>query len=213
MLREWAEGGYSPKNKPYPQGEILISGANVTEGYLNNPEKTAEDFIDINGRRWFCTGDIGQFLPDGCLKIIDRKKDLLKLKHGEYISLNKVEATLLTSPLIDNICVYGNPDTMYLVALVVPNRKNLEKLSKKMNIDPTDFEVLRNNKEICKAFLSELQEHAKQNKLDKIEIPEKLYLCKEMWTVDMGLLTDALKLKRKPIEKFYEDILKKLYAN
>lgn len=70
MLREWTEGGYSPKNKPYPQGEILISGANITEGYLNNPQKTAEDFIDIDGRRWFCTGDIGQILPDGCVKII-----------------------------------------------------------------------------------------------------------------------------------------------
>lgn len=72
MLREWAESGYSPFNTPYPQGEILISGANVSEGYLNNPEKTAEDFININGRRWFCTGDIGQMLPDGTLKIIGK---------------------------------------------------------------------------------------------------------------------------------------------
>jgi len=93
MLREWKEGGYSPWNKPYPQGEILISGGNVADGYLNNQKKTDEDFIIIDKRRWFCTGDIGQFLPNGNLKIIDRKKDLLKLSHGEYISLNKVEAS------------------------------------------------------------------------------------------------------------------------
>lgn len=63
---------------------------------------------------------------------LDRKKDLLKLKHGEYVSLNKVEATLLTCPLVDNICVYGTGDTMFVVALVVPNKKNLEKIGEKV---------------------------------------------------------------------------------
>lgn len=54
--------------------------------------------------------------------------------------------------------------------------------------------------------------HFIEDKLDKMEIPEKLYLCKEVWTVDMGLLTDALKLKRKPIEKFYNEVLKNIYT-
>ena len=70
-LVEWKEGGYSPFNKPYPQGEIWCGGNMVTHGYYEMPEKTAEDFhTDENGIRWFKTGDIGQFDEDGSLRII-----------------------------------------------------------------------------------------------------------------------------------------------
>lgn len=62
-------GGYSPKNK-FPQGEILIHGANVALGYYKNEEKTNEDFIRLNGKRWFASGDIGEFRADGSICII-----------------------------------------------------------------------------------------------------------------------------------------------
>lgn len=99
-----------------PRGEIVVGGTSVTLGYFKNPEKTDEvykvtfltifplDFKfcsrsqlsalqqdDEKGMRWFYTGDIGAFHPDGCLEIIDRKKDIVKLQHGEYISLGKVK--------------------------------------------------------------------------------------------------------------------------
>ena len=71
-LVEWKEGGYSPKNDP-PTGEVYFGGPGVTQGYFKMPEKTAEDFItDEKGRRWFKTGDIGQFDPDGALRIIGK---------------------------------------------------------------------------------------------------------------------------------------------
>lgn len=57
-------------DKPFPRGEIIFGGANVVVGYYKNPEKTAEDFFEKDGMRWFCTGDIGEFQADGCLKII-----------------------------------------------------------------------------------------------------------------------------------------------
>lgn len=64
-------GGYTNKDKPNPKGEIIIGGPNVSMGYFKNEEKTTEEFsIDENGQRWFCTGDIGEFHPDGCLQII-----------------------------------------------------------------------------------------------------------------------------------------------
>lgn len=63
-------GGYTSRDKPNPRGEVLIGGANVTMGYYKNPEKTAEDYTQIDGLRYFCTGDIGQFCSDGTLKII-----------------------------------------------------------------------------------------------------------------------------------------------
>ena len=72
-------GSYTVRDKPYPRGEVVIGGPNVTKGYFKNPAKTAEDFeVDRNGQRWFHTGDIGEFHPDGCLKII-----------GEELSYNE----------------------------------------------------------------------------------------------------------------------------
>lgn len=69
-LRNWEEGGYRVTNKPHPQGEIIIGGDSVSCGYYKLEEKTAEDFFDEDGRRWFKTGDIGEFHEDGVLKII-----------------------------------------------------------------------------------------------------------------------------------------------
>ena len=99
-----------------PRGEVVIGGHSITKGYFNNEAKTNEVYkviistsavteciymfhymivpyvtqVDERGIRWFYTGDIGQFHPDGCVEIIDRKKDIVKLQHGEYVSLGKV---------------------------------------------------------------------------------------------------------------------------
>ena len=70
-------GGYTNQDKPYPRGEILIGGGNVAKGYYRNPQKTDEDFKLIDGIRYFCTGDIGEFQHDGCLKIIGKHSILL----------------------------------------------------------------------------------------------------------------------------------------
>ena len=86
-------------------------------------EKTKEDFYEEDGRRWFQTGDIGQLMPDGVFKLIDRKKDLIKLQHGEFLSLGKVEAVLKTCPLVENICIYAKSTKSYCIGLVVPDRK------------------------------------------------------------------------------------------
>lgn len=89
-LVDWAEGGYRVNDKPLPRGEIVIGGKNITAGYYKNDTLTKECYKDEEGLTWFYTGDIGEALPDGSFKIIDRKKDLVKLQYGEYISLGKV---------------------------------------------------------------------------------------------------------------------------
>lgn len=91
-LIEWEEGNYRPTDKPNPRGEIVIGSKSVsTSGYFKNPDLTREVFTeDSDGLRWVCMGDIGEFYPDGTIKIIDRKKDLVKLQMGEYVSLGKV---------------------------------------------------------------------------------------------------------------------------
>ena len=87
------------------------------------PEKTAEDYTEIDGMRYFRTGDIGQWESDGALKIIDRKKDLCKMRHGEYIALGKIEAVLKTTASVNNIVIYGAGDLLFPLAIIVPVEK------------------------------------------------------------------------------------------
>lgn len=95
-LIDWKEGGYTINDKPNPRGEILLSGDSIAQGYFDLEEETKSVFkVDNNGIRWFYSGDIGEMLPTGALKIIDRKKDLAKLPNGEYISLGKVRIYFL----------------------------------------------------------------------------------------------------------------------
>uniref|UniRef100_A0A915BKV0 long-chain-fatty-acid--CoA ligase n=1 Tax=Parascaris univalens TaxID=6257 RepID=A0A915BKV0_PARUN len=212
LLREWAEGGYTPLNDP-PQGEILVSGPNVSPGYWKQPEKTAEDFITINGVRYFATGDIGEMREDGSLLIIDRKKDLVKLQHGEYVSLAKIETALLNCPLVDNLCVYGSSLQAYVVALVVPNRKHLMKIADELGEETSDWKKLCSNEKVIAVFKRQLDEHAMKNKLLKMEIPGRIHLCEEVWTPENGLLTEAMKLKRRPLQEKYDDVIQDLYQS
>jgi long-chain acyl-CoA synthetase len=69
-LVDWEEGNYRVTDKPFPRGEIIIGGGNISPGYYKNPEKTKEEFYDEDGRRWFRTGDIGECQADGVIKII-----------------------------------------------------------------------------------------------------------------------------------------------
>jgi long-chain acyl-CoA synthetase len=120
-LVNWDEGGYHQTDKPNPRGEIYLGGDNVSLGYYKMPEKTAEDFYIIDGVRYFATGDIAEIMPNGNLKIIDRKKDLVKLQGGEYISLSKIEVTLKLLSFVDNCCVCANPLKSNCVVLISPN--------------------------------------------------------------------------------------------
>merc|ERR1719420_2897531 len=139
-LVNWEEGNYKVTDKPCPRGEIYIGGDNVAAGYYENPDKTKEEFfIDDEGRRWFKTGDIGKFEDDGTLRIIDRKKDLVKLQFGEYVSLGKVESVLKTCPLVENICIYGDSTRSYVVAIVCPDRLNFERLAGRVGKNGLEF--------------------------------------------------------------------------
>ncbi|KAK6473579.1 long-chain-fatty-acid--CoA ligase 4-like isoform X1 [Huso huso] len=210
-LRDWLEGGYTNKDKPNPRGEIVIGGPNVTMGYFNS-EKVSEDFfVDENGQRWFCTGDIGEINPDGCLQIIDRKKDLVKLQAGEYVSLGKVESALKNCSLIDNICAYANSDQNYVISFVVPNQKKLTCLAVKKNIEGS-WEELCNNPIMEGEVLKEIKEVATSIKLQRFEIPVKVRLSPEPWTPETGLVTDAFKLKRKELKNHYLSDIDRMYG-
>ncbi|CAO2812902.1 unnamed protein product [Amaranthus hypochondriacus] len=212
-LVSWEEGGYTTLDKPMPRGEIVIGGQSVTVGYFRNEDKTKEVYkVDERGMRWFYTGDVGQFHADGCLEIIDRKKDIVKLQHGEYISLGKVEAALMSSNYVDNIMLYADPFHSYCVALVVPSHSELQKWAQESGIQYTSFSELCDKPEAIKEVQASLSKVGKDAKLDKFEIPAKIKLIPDPWTPESGLVTAALKLKREQLKAKFKDELNKLYT-
>ncbi|KAJ7990598.1 hypothetical protein DPEC_G00302060 [Dallia pectoralis] len=210
-LKDWVEGVYRSTDTPNPRGEILIGGPNVTMGYYKNKANNQDFFVDDNGQRWFCTGDIGEMHPDGCLKIIDRKKDLVKLQAGEYVSLGKVESMLKNCPLIDNICAYANSDETYVIGFVVPNQKTLLLLAEQYCIRGS-MEELCNNRAMEDVVLQVITDAALSAQLERFEIPRKIRLSPEPWTPETGLVTDAFKLKRQQLKSKYQDDIERMYG-
>ena len=164
-------------------GEILIKGENVMLGYWNNQKET--ETVLKNG--WLYTGDIGHF-EDGYLKITDRKKDILITPGGDNISPTKIENDLLKINFVEQALVYGD-NKPYLVALLVLSKEN-------QNLE---YELI-------------FKEIAKINKnLSKIEKIKKFLIVKEQFTIENGLMTPTLKLKRYKIIKKYQNQFEKLY--
>ncbi|CAM6099417.1 unnamed protein product [Calypogeia fissa] len=212
-LVDWDEGGYRTSDSPFPRGEIVIGGPCVTLGYFKNHHKTHESYkTDERGIRWFFTGDIGQFHPDGVLEIVDRRKDIVKLQHGEYVSLGKVEAVLAGSQYVDNVMVYADPSKAFAVALIVPKQQALEEWARHANISFDSFLELIDKKEAISEVQSDISKVGKQGRLEKWEVPSKIKLLSEPWSPESGLVTSALKIKREAIKKAFSEDLKKLYA-
>lgn len=211
-LVDWDEANYHVTDKPNPRGEILVGGPCVTKGYYKNEALTNECYREEGGIRWFYTGDIGEMFPDGTVKIIDRKKDLVKLQYGEYISLGKVETELKTCPLIDNLCVYGCSFHTYLIALVAPNQKQLQLLATQLGKEGLSFDQLCEDTEVVKAASDAIVSHARKANLQKVEIPLKVKLCSEDWQPDTGLVTAAYKIRRKNIQQFYQQYIDEMYT-
>lgn len=213
-LVDWAEGNYRISDSPNPRGELVLGGDPVTKGYYKNINKTKEDFFVENGKQFFKSGDIGELRPDGSFRLIDRKKDLVKLQLGEYVSLGKVEAQMKTNPLVDNICVYADSFRSYTIAFIVPIKEALLSLAKTVyheNTDAYTYEDICNDPGLVSEVLKILVVHGKNNGLEKFEIPTKIQLCPEVWMPDSGLVTAAFKLKRRAIQDQFQTAIDQMY--
>jgi len=172
------------KVKIAEDGEILVKGENVMLGYWNKKEETANVIKD----GWLYTGDIGEIdSNDGYLKITDRKKDIIVSAGGDNISPAKIENMITNEIEIDQCMIYGDKKN-YLVALIVPNKEFLKE-KEKIN------KVLENiNK-----------------KLTLVEKIKKIQLIDENFSIENGLLTPTMKVKRKKVTEKYKNELEKLY--
>jgi len=162
-------------------GEILVKGENIMLGYWNMKKETSD--VITNG--WLHTGDIGEITEDGNLKITDRKKEIIVSLGGDNISPSKIENLLCLNEKIKQSFVYGDKKT-YLVALIVA-------------------ESTKNREEI------EISLENLNKTLSLVEKVKKFKLIEEEFTIDNGMLTPTLKLKRKKILDKYKDDLEKLY--
>lgn len=143
--------------------------------------------------------------------ILDRKKDLVKLQAGEYVSLGKVEAALKNCPLIDNICAFAKSDQSYVISFVVPNQKKLTLLAQQKGVEGSWVDIC-NNPAMEAEILKEIREAANAMKLERFEIPIKVRLSPEPWTPETGLVTDAFKLKRKELKNHYLKDIERMYG-
>ena len=165
-------------------GEILVKGENVMLGYWNKKEET--DKVIVNG--WLHTGDIGEIDPeDGYLKITDRKKDIIVSAGGDNISPAKIENMITNEPEIDQCMVYGDKKN-YLVALVVPSKDFLQEKEKINNV------IEKINK-----------------KLTLLEKIKRIQLIDENFSIENGLMTPTMKVKRKKVTEKYKNQLEELY--
>ncbi|CAH1183333.1 unnamed protein product [Phaedon cochleariae] len=212
-LVNWEEGRYFVTDKPYPRGEILIGGHCVGKGYYKMTKNMNDDFFEENGQRWFRTGDIGEIRERGVLKIIDRKKDLVKLQAGEYVSLGKVESELGTHSLVENVCVYGKSTKNSCVALIAPNKAKLAAFAEARGVVGRTFDRICADSGVVKAVLQSVTEHGLRGKLEKFEVPAAITLVPDVWSPEMGLVSATLKVKRKAIEDYYKKEIYSMYSN
>ncbi|MEA2076988.1 MAG: long-chain fatty acid--CoA ligase [Candidatus Marinimicrobia bacterium] len=190
-------------------GEILLRGPNLMQGYYKSPADTAET-IDKDG--WFHTGDVGFIDEDGYLKITDRKKNLIVTSGGKNIAPAGVEAEICSSKYIEQAVVIGDR-RKYLVAIVVPSLDIVAKWGEKQ-IPPIEFETYENmakSKDVEKLLREELDAH--QEDLARYEQIKYFFIAPQPFTIETGELTASMKIKRNEIINRYDLEIEELYNN
>ncbi len=183
-------------------GEILIRGANVMRGYLNNPDETAK-VIDDEG--FYHTGDIGYTDEDGHFFITDRKKDLFKLSNGKYVAPQQVEALLKQSPLVAQAVAVGS-GRKQVGALIVPDWETLKQTLKEEGIDANGSrEELCENPHVVKRVQRDAGEFTRE--MNDYERVKRIYLLPREFSIDKGEMTPTLKIKRGVIDEKYEEAI------
>jgi len=186
-------------------GEILIKGPQVMQGYYKDPEQTAEVLKD----GYFHTGDIGVIDGDGFLKITDRKKSMFKTSGGKYVAPQLLENAMKQSGFIEQILVVGDGEKMP-AALIQPNWDWIadwsERKDKNISTDPK--EAIQDPKLIARIQKEVDKYNERFGKWEKIKT---FQLTPDIWSIEGGHLTPTMKAKRKVIKEIYKDLYEKLY--
>jgi long-chain acyl-CoA synthetase len=188
-------------------GEVLLRGPGIMQGYHNLPEKTAE-VLESDG--WFHTGDIGELSPDGYLRITDRKKDLIKTSGGKYIAPAEVEGQFkAVCPYVSNILVHG-ADRNFCTALIALDEPAIMAWAKENGLEGTSYTDVVAAPETV-ALVAEYVKELNAG-LQRWQTIKKFRLLPRDLDIEHGEVTPSLKLKRPVVERTYKHLLDEMYA-
>ena len=217
-LIDQKELGYTVKNKDKegnlrPSGELCVRGPTLFKGYFKDEEKTKES-IDKDG--WLHSGDIAMIIPEhgNAMKIIDRVKNIFKMQQGEYISPEKIENIYLNCKYIEQIFVHGNSLKSYLICIAYPKKDDIINYFKNKGIKEINENNYKNyleNEDLKKEIINVMDKFGRDNNLMGFELPKKIYLVKEPFTIDNQIMTPTMKLRRHFARKYFEEQINKLY--
>jgi long-chain acyl-CoA synthetase len=188
-------------------GEIIVYGPNVMKGYHNKPEETARVLMPDGG---FRTGDRGRFDADGFLWITGRIKEQFKLQNGKYVFPAVIEEEIKLLPLVANAMIYGDGKP-FNVCLVLPDFQVAARWAAQKGVSPAPDDLLA-NRDFIATLEQEIRNHLQKN-VGGYEIPRKFLVLKEDFTVENGMLTQTLKLKRRVALDRYTAEIEELYAS
>lgn len=187
-------------------GEILCKGNNVMVGYYKNPEATAKE---LGADGWFHTGDIGIWVEDKFLKITDRKKEMFKTSGGKYVAPQVIENKMRESPYIEQMMVAG-PGRKFVSALIVPNFGQIRtKLKGDGRTLPSENRDLIKDERVTQLIQNQIDRY--NNEFGHVEQVKKFTLLPEEWTVDNGIMTPKLSIKRKVVEEKFKKEIEAMY--
>jgi len=186
-------------------GEILVKGPAVMQGYFRNQQATAEVLRD----GWFSTGDIGEIDGEGYLRITDRKKDLIVTAGGKNIAPQPIESAIAHDPLVARACVLGDR-RKYLVALIVPDFDNLHDWAKQQGIGYGSDSELVKDQRVADAYTA-IAEHASA-KLARYETIKRVSVLDRDFDADKDELTPTLKVKRRVVNEHFAETIEALYS-
>ncbi len=186
-------------------GEILMRGDTVMDGYYKRPDLTAETIID----GWLHTGDIGVWVDNNFLKITDRKKELFKTSGGKYVAPQPIENKFKESPFIEQILVIGN-EKKFVGALIVPSFNALKDWCKENSVAFTSNETVIKEPKVTALFQKIVDEY--NTLFNHVEQIKKFELLPKEWSIETGELTPKMSLKKKVVMEKFKDAIDKIYA-
>lgn len=188
-------------------GEILAKGDNVFSGYYKDPKATHDAFTPDG---WFKTGDIGVWLDGGYLKIIDRKKDIIVTSGGKNIPPQKIERKFAENPFIEHLILYGN-EQKYLVALITLNEFFTTQWANQQGLSTSNWKKLAYSPQVTNEIKKAIE--SVNQSLASFETIKYFGILSDHFTIENGLLTAALKIRRKTIYQRYKKQFQALYKN
>lgn len=191
-------------------GEILIGGPTVFQGYYNNPEATGEAIEEANGMRWFRTGDAGHIDEDGHLIYLDRLKDMITLSNGERYAPQFIEGRLKFSPHIQDVMAVGGPEQAYVTALIVINFDNVGSWADRQGYSFTTFADLAQRAEVCELIRQEVERVNEE--LPATSSVRRFVLLPKEFDADESEMTRSRKLRRDVLYRRYAEMIETMYA-